>query len=226
MKLLLIEDEPQMLKAIKQYLLGFDYVCESAGTLPLALEKIALYDYDCIVVDITLPGGSGLTVIRAVKEMKSTAGIIIVTARDSVEDKIAGLELGADDYLTKPFHLSELGARIKALLRRSQFDGQTHYQWETISYQTEAREIRVNNNLLALTGKEYDLLVYLLRNAGKVVTKEAIAEHLWGDLAESADSFDFLYTHIKNIRHKIKIAGGEDYIQTVYRIGYKLTAIT
>jgi len=223
MKILIVEDEVDLLESMVHYLETDEYVCEKATDYQTASEKLNLYSYDLIVLDITLPDGSGLELIPFIKEEQAKAGIIVVSAKNSLDDKISGLDLGADDYLTKPFHLSELNARIKAVLRRKIFKGKQEIIFEEIKIFPESKSTFINNIKLALTRKEYDLLLYFISNPGRILTKEAIAEHLWGDYIDMADHFDFIYTHLNNLRRKIKHAGGNNYVQTVYGIGYKWT---
>ncbi len=205
------------------YLESEGYICETANDYQKASEKVNVYDYDCIVVDITLPKGSGLQIIEELKEKKSEAGIIIVSAKNSLDDKLRGLELGSDDYLTKPFHLSELNARIKAVIRRKNFDGKNEISLNEIKIDLPSRTVYIKNNLLTLTTKEYELLLFFISAKNKVITKNAIAEHLWGDDMDQSDSYDFIYTHIKNLRKKMLEKGCEDYIKTVYGIGYNFS---
>lgn len=223
MKILLIEDEKDLLDSMKMYLESEGYICETANDYQKASEKVNVYDYDCIVVDITLPKGSGLQIIEELKEKKSEAGIIIVSAKNSLDDKLRGLELGSDDYLTKPFHLSELNARIKAVVRRKSFDGKNEISLNEIKIDLPSRSVYIKNNLLTLTTKEYELLLFFISAKNKVITKNAIAEHLWGDDMDQSDSYDFIYTHIKNLRKKMLEKGCEDYIKTVYGIGYNFS---
>jgi DNA-binding response OmpR family regulator len=221
MKILIIEDEPELRKSIKQYLHQEGYVVESAADFVNASEKANDYDYDCLLVDITLPGGNGLDIIKQLKQSGSKAGIIIISAKNSLDDKITGLDLGADDYLPKPFHLSELNARIKALIRRKNFEGNKAIIVNEISLIPDDRKVSINGCDLDLTAKEYDLLLFLITNKNRVVSKNAIAERLWGDNADQAVSHDFIYTHLKNLRKKLSDANCYDYIQSVYGIGYK-----
>lgn len=221
MKLLLVEDEKYLADEIASYVSKEGFVCETAYDYNSALEKINLYQYDCVIVDITLPGGSGLELIENLKNISTMTGIIIISAKISISDKLTGLNLGADDYLTKPFHLAELNARIQSLLRRRKFDGDKIISFEEINIFPDKREVRINNILLDLARKEYDLLLYLIINKGKVLTKEAIAEHIWGDQADTFDSLDFVYSQIKNLRKKMIDAGCKDYLKSVYGIGYK-----
>jgi len=224
MKILIIEDEQQLLETMVEYLENEGYLCEAVESLNDAEMKVDLYNYDCVIVDITLPDGSGLDVIRELKDSKPGTGIIIVSAKNSLDDKIHGLDLGADDYMTKPFHLSELNARIKSLIRRKNFDGTNNIIFNEIEIEPENRQVTVCNKTVVLTKKELDLLMYFISNKERVVTREAIAEHLWGDNMDLADNFDFVYTHIKNLRKKLMNKGSEDYIQTIYGIGYKFSA--
>lgn len=222
MKILIVEDEAELLASINSYLRSEGFLCETAATYQVASELLELYEYDCVVVDINLPQGSGLDLIRELKKKRSNAGIIIVSARNSLDDKITGLDLGSDDYLTKPFHLSELNARIKALIRRKSFSGTNEFECNGLKVDLTANQVTVHENEVALTQKELELLLYFIANRNKVVTKESIAEHLWGSSIDQADSFDFIYSHIKNLRKKITDAGGADPVKTIYGLGYKM----
>jgi DNA-binding response OmpR family regulator len=176
-----------------------------------------------VIVDITLPDGNGLDVIEGLKKLKSLSGIIIISARNSIEDRIKGLDIGADDYITKPFDLSELNARVKAVIRRRNFDAQNEIVFKEITVKPYDRSVSIHEQFVSLTKKEFDLLVFFISNQNRVITKESIAEHLWGDDMDMADSYDFIYSHLKNLRKKIQEHGGNDYIETVYGIGYKFT---
>jgi DNA-binding response OmpR family regulator len=221
MKILLIEDEKELSTTIQSYLTRGNYLCETALTYDAALEKIHLYEYDCVIVDITLPDGNGLDIIHDLKKDHSETGIIIISAKNSLDDKIAGLDIGADDYLTKPFHLSELNARVKSIIRRRQFAGTNEIILNEIRIIPDQMQVFIHENEIQLTKKEFDLLMFFLSNKNRVLTREAIAEHLWGEEIDMADSYDFIYTHIKNLRKKMMECGGNDYIHTIYGIGYK-----
>ncbi len=220
MKILLIEDESELRKSIKQYLHQEGYVVESAADFIKASEKTVIYDYDCVLVDITLPKGNGLDIVKQLKDMGSKAGIIIISAKNSSTDKIKGLDLGADDYLAKPFDLAELNSRIKALIRRRNFDGNKSIVVNEITILPEQRQVSVNSELVTLTAKEYDLLLFFISNKNRVVSKNTIAEHLWGDDSDQMDSHDFIYVHLRNLRKKLMDKGCTDYVQTIYGIGY------
>lgn len=220
MKILLIEDEAELRRSIKQYLHQEGYLVESAADFIKASEKAGVYDYDCILVDITLPKGSGLDIIKQLKENHSKAGIIIISAKNSSGDKIKGLDLGADDYLAKPFDLAELNSRIKALIRRRNFDGSKSIVVNEITIIPDERQVKVNGDSINLTAKEYDLLLFFIANKNRVVSKNAIAEHLWGDDSDQMDSHDFIYVHLRNLRKKLMEKGCADYVQTIYGIGY------
>ena len=224
MKLLIVEDERELAKAIKEYLLQDDFLCEIADTFEEALEKLGLYNYDCAVVDIMLPDGNGLQLVKHLKNKHSDTGIIIASAKNALDDRIKGLELGADDYLTKPFHLSELSARIKSILRRRYFNGENTIVLDDIKIKLDERQVYINDAEINLTVKEYELLLYFMGNKNRVLTREAIAENLVGDQADMMDSFNFIYTHVKNLRKKIIAGGGKDRIKTIYSIGYKFSA--
>jgi DNA-binding response OmpR family regulator len=223
MKILIIEDEPALQESITKYLEHQGYVCEVVGDFRRGLEKVKLFNYDCVVVDIGLPYGSGLDIVEELKKIESKAGIIIISAKNSLEDKLRGLELGSDDYLTKPFHLSELNARIHAILRRRNFGGNKTIQFNEIMLDPEAQRVTVNDKVVVLTDKEYQLLEYFIANQRRVLTKSAIAEHNWGDEYEQVSNYDFIYTHIKNLRKKLVEAGSDDYIKTVHGTGYRFT---
>lgn len=223
MKVLIIEDEPALSSSIDQYLQKEGYLCEIAETYQDAMLKVKDYEYDCVLVDLTLPGGNGLDIIKSLKEEHSQEGIIIISAKHSLEDKIKGLEIGSDDYLTKPFHLSELNARIKAIIRRKKFNGEQEITFKEIRIGLEKQEVVVHQNTLNLTRSEYRLLLYFLANRKRVLSKESIAEHLAGENAEVLDSLDFIYSHIKNLRKKLVNAGAEDYIRAMYGMGYKFS---
>lgn len=225
MKVLIVEDEHELLKEIEAYLLKEDYICEVANNFNDASEKLHLYQYDIAIIDITLPGGSGLSLIQFLKETNTDTGILIISAKNSLDDKLTGLEIGADDYITKPFHLAELNARVKAIIRRRKFNGATEIIFNEIKINPEDKTVFVDKNKLQLTKKEYDLLHFLIANKNRLLTKESIAEHLWGDNIDLADNFDFIYTHINNLRKKIVAAGGIDYLQTIYGMGYKYTDV-
>jgi DNA-binding response OmpR family regulator len=220
-KILIIEDEKELSESIVAYLKSEDYVCEVAFGFNKALEKIQDYDYDCILLDITLPGGSGLELLQELKSNNKMDGVLIISAKNSIDDKVNGLMLGADDYLPKPFHLSELSARIAAIIRRKNFKGNNLLNFHRITIDTIAKLVTVNNKPLELTRKEYELLLYFVSNKKRVISKNAIAEHLWGDDMEGNN--DFIYTHIKNLRRKLMDAGDTDYIRSVYGMGYKFT---
>jgi DNA-binding response OmpR family regulator len=220
MKILLIEDEPELRKSIKHFLHQEGYIVESANDFIKAIEKIEVYDYDCILVDITLPNGNGLEIIKQLKQNFSKAGIIIISAKNSLDDKITGLDLGADDYLAKPFDLAELNSRIKALIRRRNFEGNKTIVVKEISILPEQRIVKVNNEEVILTAKEYALLLFFISNKNRVLSKNTIAEHLWGDDSDQMDSHDFIYVHLRNLRKKLVEKGCKDYVQTIYGIGY------
>lgn len=224
MKILIVEDEPALNKNMVAYLSSQKYTCESVMNYQDALEKIELFNYDCIVLDIMLPGGSGLNLLRILRESGKTDGVIIISARNELDDKVAGLKSGADDYQTKPFHLAELSTRIAAVVRRKNMLGSNLVKFEEITIDISSMYVTVNDKLLSLTRKEYDLLLYFIINKNRVLSKSAIAEHLWGDNMSMIDNYDFMYAHIKNLRRKLMQAGAGDYIQSVYGMGYKISA--
>ncbi len=223
MKLLIIEDEPALNSSIVNYLTDRQYLCESVSRYADAIEKIECYQYDCIVLDIMLPDGNGLKLLKQIKEDHKTEGVIIISARNELDDRVQGIELGADDYLTKPFHLPELAVRISAIIRRKNQQGSNTLTFEEIEVNVPGKSVTVNGTPLLLTRKEHDLLLYLIINKNRVLSKNAIAEHLWGDDMDMVDNHDFLYTHVKNLRKKLLQAGASDYIKSIYGIGYKFS---
>ncbi len=222
MKLLVIEDEYQLLQSIQDYFKQEDFLCEGASTYSEALRLIENFEYDCIILDINLPGGSGFELLKYLRSDKKEDGVIIVSARNSLDDKLVGLNLGADDYLTKPFHLSELNARIKALIRRKYSKANNIIDCGGLQLDLNSRSLAFNGLFVLLTKNEYDLLLYLVTNKNRVVSKKAMAEHLFGEQADDFSSFDFIYSHIKNLKKKLKDNGAEVMIETVYGLGYKL----
>lgn len=221
MKILIVEDEKALSESIAEYLKKQDYHCDIAINFHDAIDKIEQSTYDCILLDITLPDGDGLKILEELKEDKKTDGVLIISAKNSLDDKIKGLDLGADDYLSKPFHLSELNARLAAIIRRKNFDGNSIIQFENLFIDTQKKLVTVEKKQVELTKKEYELLLYFVANKKRIVSKDAIAEHLWGN--EMSGGFDFIYTHIKNLRKKLTDAGNADYIKSVYGMGYKFT---
>lgn len=223
MKILIIEDERELSASICAYLKNEKFFCEAVYDFSSAIEKISLYEYACIILDISLPGGSGMDILKELKANNKADGVLIVSAKNSLDDKVSGLKSGADDYLTKPFYLPELGARVAAIIRRKSFDGNNFLQFGELLLNLNEKTVKANHKIIDLTRKEYDLLLYFISNKNKVISKGAIAEHLWGDDMDMANNYDFIYTHIKNLRKKILHAGCSDYIKSVYGMGYRLT---
>ena len=221
MKILIVEDETGLRESIEEYFTGEGNICETAKNYTKALSKINLYRYDCILLDINLPDGNGIELLKKLKDNNHSDGVLIISARNSLDDRLDGLNLGADDYLVKPFHLSELKARVTAIIRRKSFIGSNILVLNEITIDLLAKEVKVANSAVKFTRKEYALLLYFIANKGKVVSKNAIAEHLWGDGIDMANNFDFIYSHIKNIRKKLIEVGCADYIQAAYGMGYK-----
>ncbi len=221
MRILVIEDEKQLAEAIMTYMKTEGFDCDMAATFDSGYEKALVNSYDCILLDITLPGGNGLEILKELKKKNPGSGVIIISAKNSLDDRIMGLDLGADDYLNKPFHLSELNARLKSLLRRKFFKGSEEIEYKDFRVNIKEKTLLVKGELVILTKKEFDLLLFFLANPDRVITKESITEHLWGEQLSTVDSFDFIYSHVKNLRKKIMDKGGADYIQTVYGMGYK-----
>lgn len=221
MKILIVEDEHKLSDSIVTYLKSEKYLCEQAFDYNEALEKVRGYDYDCVLLDLMLPGGSGLDILRDIKRRNNPAGVIIVSAKDSLDDKVKGLEIGADDYLPKPFHLAELGMRVYAIIRRKEFGASNTLENNGIKINLLEKSVEANGRPVTLTKSEYDLLLFFIGNRNRVLSKGAIAEHLSGDFADMMDNFDFVYTHIKNIKAKLAQTGMPNCIQNVYGMGYK-----
>jgi DNA-binding response OmpR family regulator len=224
MKILIVEDEKQLLDSMITFLKESGMNCDKAVNLAEAVQKVDTFDYDCIVLDIGLPDGSGLKVINEIQQKQNQTGIVIVSAKNSLDDRLTGLNFGADDYVTKPFYMPELVARIKSVVRRRSSQNKNEITFNELRVIPDEMLMYVSDKLVSLTKKEHELLLYLLSNQNKVLTKESIAEHLWGDHADIADSFDFIYSHIKNLRKKITDNGGRDYLRSVYGVGYKFIA--
>jgi DNA-binding response OmpR family regulator len=220
-KILVIEDDRSLSKSINDYLKMEGHICEVAQNFNQGLMKTADNRYDCIILDIGLPDGNGLNIIKELKANKLSDGILILSAKSSLDDKLLGLKIGADDYLTKPFHFAELSARINSIYRRNNFSGMNEVNYNEIRVNTFEKQAYVNDALLNLTRKEYELLLFFVTNSNRIITKESIVEHLWGDEVILTDSFDFVYTHVKNLRKKIVAAGGKNYIKCIYGFGYK-----
>jgi len=223
MKILIIEDEKELVGAIKSFLESEGFLCETACSYFEAEDSLSVFSYDIIILDLTLPGGDGLDLIKLIKNRNRQAGLLIVSAKNSLDDKIRGLDMGADDYITKPFHLAELNSRIKSLARRRHFDGANELIFNEIKINIDSSEVFINGTIIDLTKKEYEILLYFIVNRNKVITREAIAEHVWGDNISYADNYDFIYSHIKNLRKKIELNNGRNYLHNIYGIGYKFS---
>ena len=222
MKLLIVEDEPSLREIMVRTLRGERYVVEEAADYASALAKLEDYDYDCILLDIMLPGGSGLRLLERLKELRKSAGVIIISARDSLDDKVEGLELGADDYLAKPFHLAELSARIRSVIRRHQRDGQESLDAGNVRLFPDRQRVEVAGREVELVRKEYNILHYFMSRPGRMVNKATLAEAVWGDHIDQSDNFDFVYAQMKNLRRKLADAGADIELKSIYGFGYKL----
>lgn len=225
MNILIIEDEKEIANSIAKFIGSEGYICDCIYNLAKAKQNVNLKEYDCAIVDIMLPDGSGLDAIRLLKKVQPKCGVVVISAKNSLDDKITGLDLGADDYITKPFHLSELNARIKSVIRRRSFDGNNQIIIKELKIDPDKREVSFNNNNIELTRREFDILLFFVSNKNRVLTKEAIIEHIWGDDANTFDNLDFVYTHIKNLRRKLLEMGAKNFIYSVYGIGYKFSVL-
>lgn len=223
MKILTIEDEPSLRELIQRSLEKERYIVENAADLKSGLRKIADYDYDCVLLDIMLPDGNGLNLLEQLKKMRKRDNVIIISAKDSLDDKVQGLELGADDYLPKPFHLAELNARIKSVIRRQHRDGEMDIRMANIRIVPDTFQVFINDKAIEMNRKEYDILLYFANRPGRLVSKNTLAESVWGDHIDQVDNFDFLYAQIKNLRKKLQEAGALAELKSVYGFGYKMT---
>ncbi|WP_109699825.1 response regulator transcription factor [Chitinophaga deserti] len=221
MKVLLIEDNVELASSISAFLAREGYICEISYNIRDAQDKLISFQYDCVLLDIMLPDGNGLEILRFMRQEKLQSSILILSAKNSLDDKIIGLEEGADDYLTKPFHMPELNARLRAIYRRKKLNGSNIIAFNEITLNIDTFEAWVNGTQLDMTRKEFDLLMYFMVNRNRVLSRQSIAAHLWGDYTDNLSNFDFVYQHVKNIRKKISAASGTDYIGTVYGLGYK-----
>jgi DNA-binding response OmpR family regulator len=224
MKVLIIEDNQELARNVHEFLDREGYICELSATMGEAREKLSLFRYDCILLDIGLPDGNGISLLHLIRSEHGDSNVLIISAKNALDDKIVGLEKGADDYITKPFHLAELHARIRAVYRRKNLGGAHIVEFNEISLNTDTFEARVGDTILDATPKEFDLLLYFIVNKNRVLSRQSIAAHLWGDYTDNLANFDFVYQHVKNLRRKISHAGGTDYISTVYGLGYKFNS--
>jgi DNA-binding response OmpR family regulator len=225
MKILIIEDNKELAQSMTYYLEEEHYICECAYSYNEALDRLSFNSYDCILLDIMLPDGNGLNLLNHIKNEKINSGVLIISAKDALDDKIKGLEKGADDYITKPFHLPELHARLRDVYRRKKMDGYNDVKFNEIILNTDTLEVFIHGTRLEVTQKEFELFLYFLVNKNRVLSKQSIANHLWGDYTDNLANFDFVYQHVKNLRKKIAIAQGNDYVETVYGLGYKFNAL-
>ncbi|HEY4653000.1 MAG TPA: response regulator transcription factor [Cyclobacteriaceae bacterium] len=224
MKVLVVEDNLELAHNMESFLKREGHVCETSNTLNEARDKLVSFQYDCIILDLMLPDGNGLELVEFMKQERMESGILIVSAKNALDDRVKGLELGADDYLTKPFHLTELNARLRAIFRRRNLNGERVISLHEININPDTMEAQIHGRQLDLTPKEFELLLYFVINKNRVLTRQSIAEHLWGDYIDNLANVDFVYQHVKNLRKKIDQAQGKDYIETVYGLGYKFNA--
>ncbi|WMN11049.1 response regulator transcription factor [Marivirga salinae] len=225
MKVLIVEDQVELAKNIEDYLIKEGFQTSIAPDFFTATDKLAAYEYDVVILDLMLPDGNGMDLLYSLRANRKSIGTLILSAKNSIDDKVRGLDAGADDYLGKPFHLLELASRLKAIYRTRKQESSNEIQLDKILIDTDKKEVKVGDELLDLTKKEYEMLLFFANNAKRVLTKQNIAEHLWGDFIDQSDSFDFVYQHIKNLRKKIQKATGTDLLETVYGVGYKLKTL-
>lgn len=222
MKILIVEDDSSLSEIMTKALLKEHYIVETAMTFFEADSKLAGYSYDCILLDIMLPDGNGLKLLEHIKTQQKRENVIIISAKDSIDDKIAGLDLGADDYLPKPFHIAELTARIKSVLRRGRSGGDISIRLGNVVLEPTTGRVLVDNIEMPLLKKEFDILLYLMQRPNHLIDKAVLAEAVWGDYADDSDNFQFVYAQMKNLRHKIADTAATIEIKSVYGFGYKL----
>jgi DNA-binding response OmpR family regulator len=225
MKVLVVEDQIELSKNIQEYLQKEGFQVSCAYDFFTATDKIASYEYDLVIIDLMLPDGYGMDLLYTLRVNQNNVGTLILSAKNSLDDKVRGLDAGADDYLAKPFHLIELSSRLKAIYRTRKLQGDSNISIGKIEISTGKHEVHYKKQLIELTKKEYEMLLFFATNPKRVLTKQNIAEHLWGDFIDQADSFDFVYQHIKNLRKKVHKISGLDPIETVYGVGYKLKIV-
>ena len=223
MQILIVEDEKPLMESMVSYLEMEGFKCEQASSYHAGLCSIDKHDYICMLIDLNLPDGDGLDLVKMARQNQSSSGIIIVSARNALEERVKGLGMGADDYLVKPFHLSELVARVHSVARRTRSLGEEILTFGMIKVIPEERTCFVEEKQVELTRKEHDLLLYLMANRNRVITKDSIADYLWGEYGGGYGSYDFVYTHLKNLRKKLVDAGCPDYIKNMYGVGYKFS---
>lgn len=222
MKILIIEDESSLRELMQRTLLQERFIVETASDFAEGEAKIAAYDYDCILLDIMLPDGNGLKLLEQLKAMRKRDNVIIISARDSLDDRIAGLEQGADDYLPKPFHLAELVARIRSVIRRSQGRGDLSLRLGNVRLDPDSARVFVDDQELSLLKKEFTILQYFMQRPNHLIDKAVLAEAVWGDHADQADNFHFVYAQVKNLRRKLDTANASIELKAIYGFGYKL----
>ncbi|MDD4847864.1 MAG: response regulator transcription factor [Bacteroidales bacterium] len=222
MKILIIEDDPSLREVMQKSLEKERFIVETASDFMIGLDKICLYSYDCILLDIMLPGGNGLQLLEELKKMHKQECVIIISAKDSIEDKVLGLNLGADDYLPKPFHLAELHARVKSVIRRNNHQGELHITLGNVKILPDKNQVFVGEKMLELGRKEFDILNYFITHSNHLINKDTLAEAVWGDNIDQADNYDFIYAQIKNLRKKLKEAHASVEVRAIYGFGYKV----
>jgi Response regulators consisting of a CheY-like receiver domain and a winged-helix DNA-binding domain len=222
MKILIVEDDESLREMMQNTLKAEKHVVETASDFASGLLKIEDYDYDCILLDIMLPGGNGIDLLRRLKELEKSANVIIISAKDALEDKLLGLDLGADDYLTKPFHIAELSARMRSVSRRKNQNGQNHITQGNVTVHPDSHKVEVDGKTIELMRKEYDILCFFMTRPGHTISKSTLAEAVWGDFIDQADNYDFIYAQMKNLRKKLLEAKANIEIKAVYGFGYKL----
>jgi DNA-binding response OmpR family regulator len=224
MRALIVEDEPLMNKELEQQLLEEQFFVDSCMLFAEAKDFLAAEEYDLVLLDLSLPDGDGLDLLRFIKTHFEETAVLILTARGEIEDRVHGLELGSDDYLSKPFAMAELRARIHAVLRRKFKIKDNEIIIAGISVHLDHAQVSYKGRPVSLTDTEYKMLRYLFLNKNRAVTRIALAEHIWGNKIDDRFSLDFINSHMKNIRKKLTDIDAKDPIETVYGVGYKVNA--
>ena len=220
-KILLVEDESSLSKLVVKYLSDNSYLCTHVSRLKSARELLKKNSYNTVLLDLGLPDGDGLSLIKEIKQKDYTCGVIIISAKDGLNNKVEGLDLGADDYLTKPFFMPELNARVKSLIRRLNFEGNNEILIGALKVIPDQMRLIINDCDVELTNTEFNLLLYFTSNKNRVLSKTNLAEYMSSKYFDYGFSDDVIYGHIKNLKKKLEKSGAPDYIKNIYGVGYK-----
>lgn len=224
MNILIVEDNAELAVELKDYLTTSGYICKMARNCEDALEELHSNDYDVMLLDLGLPDGSGFDILKSVRKTQSKMAVVIITARGELDDRIDGLQLGADDYLTKPFALTELGARLFAIIRRMHGFTANELNIHGFSLQLQDYKVSYGSSPINLTKKEFDIFQYLVLNKNRVITRLQLTEHIWGDILEVNSDSNFIDVHVRNLRKKLDKHSPIEWFETVRNVGYRINA--